>query len=121
MGTLYTKQPISIADQIARLKSLGLIIADEAKAEKTLGEVSYFRFAAYLRPMEADKQTHQFKPNSTFENAVALCEFDSALRQILFAVIQRIEVALRAKIIHHFSMVHGAFWFMQIRFFSVLP
>lgn len=114
MGTLYTKQPISIADQIARLKSLGLIIADEAKAEKTLSEVSYFRFAAYLRPMEADKQTHQFKPNSTFENAVALCEFDSAFRQILFAAIQRIEVALRAKIIHHFSMVHGAFWFMQM-------
>jgi len=39
-----------------------------------LGEVSYFRFAAYLRPMEADKQTHQFKPGSTFENAVALYE-----------------------------------------------
>ena len=114
MGTLYTKQPISIADQIARLKSLGLIIADEAKAEKTLSEVSYFRFAAYLRPMEADKQTHQFKPNSTFENAVAMCEFDNALRQILFAAIQRIEVALRAKIIHHFSMAHGAFWFMQM-------
>ena len=71
MGTLYSKQPLSIADQIARLKYLGLIIADEAKAEKTLGEVSYFRFAAYLRPMEADKQTHRFKPNSTFENAVA--------------------------------------------------
>jgi abortive infection bacteriophage resistance protein len=67
MGTRYTKQPISIADQIARQKSLGLIIADEAKAEKTLGQVSYFRFASYLRPMEADKQTHQFKPNSTFQ------------------------------------------------------
>ena len=105
---------MSIADQIARLKLLGLIIADEVKAEKALSEVSYFRFAAYLRPMEADKQTHQFKPNSTFENAVALCEFDNALRQILFAAIQRIEVALRAKIIHHFSMAHGAFWFMQM-------
>ncbi|MBQ8959340.1 MAG: Abi family protein [Bacteroidales bacterium] len=114
MGTIYTKQPISITDQIARLKSLGLIIADENKAKKTLGEVSYFRFAAYLRPMEADKQTHRFKPNSIFENAVAMYEFDSALRQILFAAIQRIEVALRTKIIHHFSMTHGAFWFMQM-------
>lgn len=114
MGTQYVKQPISIADQIARLKSLGLIIPDEAKAEKILGEVSYFRFAVYLRPMEIDKQTHQFKPNSTFENAVALYEFDGALRQLLFAAIQRIEVALRAKIMYHFSMVHGAFWFMQM-------
>lgn len=114
MGTLYTKQPISIADQIAKLKSLGLIISDEAKAQKVLGEVSYFHFAAYLRPMETNKQTHQFKPNSTFENAVALYEFDGALRQILFAAIQRVEVALKAKIIHHFSMTHGAFWFMQM-------
>lgn len=114
MGTPYTKQPISITDQIAKLKSQGFIIADEAKAEKTLGEVSYFRFAAYLRPMEANKQTHQFKPNSSFENAVALYEFDCSLRQLLFSAIQRIEVALRAKIIQHFSMTHGAFWFMQM-------
>ena len=74
---IYTKQPISIEDQIAKLRSLGLIIADEDKARKTLSEVSYFRFAAYLRPMEADKQTHQFKHGSTFENAVALYEFDN--------------------------------------------
>ena len=112
---IYTKHPISIDDQIAKLRSLGLIIADEDKARKTLSEVSYFRFAAYLRPMEADKQTHQFKHGSTFENAVALYEFDNELRQLLFSAIQRIEVALRSKIIQHFSMQHGAFWFMQMQ------
>ena len=52
---IYTKQPLSIADQIARLKAQGLVINDEELAAKTLGEISYFRFAAYLRPMEADK------------------------------------------------------------------
>ena len=78
---IYTKHPISIDDQIAKLRSLGLIIADEDRARKTLSEVSYFRFAAYLRPMEADKQTHQFKHGSTFENAVALYEFDNELRE----------------------------------------
>ena len=114
MGNIYTKQPLSIADQIAKLKSLGLIVADQTQAEKTLSEISYFRFASYLRPMEANKQTHVFKPNSTFENAVALYEFDSKLRLLLFAAIQRIEVALRAKIIQHFSINHGAFWFMQM-------
>ena len=111
---IYTKQPLSIADQIARLKAQGLVINDEELATKILGEVSYFRFAAYLRPMEADKQTHQFKPGSTFENAIALYEFDNALRQLLFTAIQRIEVALRSKIIQHFSMHYGAFWFMQM-------
>ena len=105
----YTKHPLSIEDQIAKLKFLGLVIADETNAKKVLGEVSYFRFAAYLRPMEADKNTHQFKPDSTFENAVSLYEFDNELRQLLFSAIQRIEVAMRSKIIQHFSMQHGAF------------
>ena len=44
-------------------------MADSSKAAKFLGEVSYFRFVQYLRPMETDKTTHQFKPNSRFEEA----------------------------------------------------
>ena len=115
MSNTYTKQPLSIADQIAKLRLNGLIITNQTFAEKVLKEVSYFRFAAYLRPMEANKQTHQFKPNSTFENAVNLYEFDNKLRQLLFAAIQYIEVALRAKIIQHFSMNYGAFWFMSMQ------
>ena len=57
MGTLrlYTKQALSISEQIELLKSRGLNIADSSKAVKFLGEVSYFRFVQYLRPMEADK------------------------------------------------------------------
>ena len=59
MGTLrlYTKQALSISEQIELLKSRGLNIADSSKAAKFLGEVSYFRFVQYLRPMEADKTT----------------------------------------------------------------
>ena len=60
MGTLrlYTKQALSISEQIELLKSRGLNIADSAKAEKFLGRVSYFRFVQYLRPMEEDTTTH---------------------------------------------------------------
>ena len=61
---LYTKEALSIAEQIALLKKRGLRIADEHKATKFLGEVSYFRFIQYLRPMEDDKTTHKFKLNS---------------------------------------------------------
>ena len=88
---LYTKQALSIADQIALLKNRGLQIADEPKATKFLDEVSYFRFVQYLRPMEADKATHQFKQNSRFEDAVALYEFDIELRDLMFRAIQRLE------------------------------
>lgn len=75
----YTKQLLTLDQQISMLKGRGLNIADEQAAEKTLSRISYFRLAAYLRPMEADKNTHQYKPNASFENAVALYEFDSEL------------------------------------------
>ena len=67
----YNKQPLDIPAQIAMLKGRGLNIADEQATEKTLNKISYFRLAAYLRPMEADKNTHQYKPDASFENAVA--------------------------------------------------
>ena len=115
MGTLrlYTKQALSISEQIELLKSRDLNIADLSKAAKFLGEVSYFRFVQYLRPMEADKTTHQFKPNSRFEDAVALYNFDIELRDLMFKAVQRLEIALRTKIIQEFSLAHGPFWFFN--------
>lgn len=63
--------------------------------------------------MEADKTMHQFKPNSRFEDAVALYEFDTELRDLMFKAIQRLEIALRTKIIQEFSLVYGPFWFFD--------
>ena len=54
----YNKQPLDIPALLAMLKARGLTIEDEQQAERTLGFVSYFRLANYLRPMEVDKDTH---------------------------------------------------------------
>jgi abortive infection bacteriophage resistance protein len=109
----YTKIPISISDQITLLKSRGLAFTNETYAAQVLEHISYYRFAAYLRPMESDKTTHRLHVGSTFENAIALYEFDTKLRALLFDAIQRIEVSIRSKMIHEFSMQHGAFWFFD--------
>lgn len=69
--------------------------------------------AAYLRPMEADKVTHQLNPGATFENALSLYQFDAKLRELIFDAIQKIEISLRSKMIHEFSLAHGAFWFFD--------
>ena len=83
-GMKYSKQPLTIEQQTSLLKDRGLSIGDEAAARKILDTISYFRLANYFRPMETDKQSHQFKPGATFENAV----------------LARIEIALRTKMIH---------------------
>ena len=89
----YNKQPLDIPAQITMLKERGLSIADEKTAQVTLNTISYFRLAAYLRPMEADKNTHLYKPDSSFENAVALYQFDATLREIIFHALGSIVTA----------------------------
>lgn len=124
MGSMYTKQTITIPQQISVLKLRGLIVDDDVQAEKVLEVISYFRLADYWRYMEADHLTHQFKPGSRFEYVVNCYYFDKELKTLLFSAFQTIEVAMRAKIIKHFSPRFGAFWFMQpsyasnSRFFS---
>lgn len=114
----YTKPPLDYSQILQMLKGRGLIITDENKALAQLKTISYFRLANYLRPMEQNKISHVFKPNSHFDNAVSLYFFDKKLRALLFTVIQSFEVALRSKLIHHFSMVYGAFWTIDRSLFT---
>ena len=99
---------------LALLKQRGLVITNEQEALKTLSIISYFRLACYFRPMEADKQTHRFREGSTLEQVMALYEFDTALRDMVFCATRQIEVALRTRINHHFSRNHSPFWFSQV-------
>ena len=109
----YNKQPISINDQIAILKGRGLIFADEQNAQIVLENISYFRLAGYWRTMEQNISTHLFRPGSRFEDVVARYNFDSELKTLIFAAIQQIEISVRTRIIHFFSLAHGAFWFLD--------
>lgn len=58
----YTKSAKSIIDIILMLQSRGLVISDTDKAADFLKKVSYFRFAAYLRPLEIDKDAPPINP-----------------------------------------------------------
>lgn len=73
----YTKQPLDYSQILQMLKSRGLIIRDDNDALAQLKVMSYFRLTNYLRPMEQDKVTHVFKPNSLFDNAINLYFFDN--------------------------------------------
>ena len=75
----YTKQAMTLAQQIQTLQSRGLIIADTNKAEQALDAISYFRLADYWYHLEADHHTHQFLPNSHFEEVLACYYFDKDL------------------------------------------
>ena len=105
----YNKQPTDITTQLAMLRQRGLIVSDEDTALKQLASISYFRLASYWKIFETDEATHQFASDTRLEDVISLYTFDRELRSIIFTAIQDIEVALRTRIIHFFSLSHGAF------------
>lgn len=107
----YSKQLISFTDQITLLKKRGLSFNDEVKALHLLQNISYYRLSGYWYPLLADKQNHIFKPGSTFEVAYKIYKFDSELRKMIMAELEKVEVAVRTQVTHILSLQYGGFWF----------
>jgi abortive infection bacteriophage resistance protein len=108
----FTKPPLSIADQISKLKKRGLIFYNETKAAHYLSNISYYRLRAYTYPFQDNTDPdHPFVKVVSFEEIIDLYVFDRKLRLLIFNAIEKIEVAFRTKIVYEFSMVHGSHWY----------
>ena len=68
--------------------------------------------------MQSDKVNHVFKPSSRFEDVVALYSFDSELRLLVFNAIERVEIALRTRMINHLSHEVDPWWLENFSIFK---
>ncbi len=114
---IYSKTSTAIQQQIVLLQQRGLIITDLVQAEHFLSNISYYRLAGYWWPMQSDKVNHIFKTNSKFEDVIALYNFDRELRLLIFDIIERIEIGLRAKLIYKLSHEFDPWWFQNMSLF----
>ena len=119
----YEKAPISIKEQVQRLKSKGLIFDDEALAEEYLSNISYYRLRAYTYPFQDNtnpENNHQFMRNDIhFNDIINLYCFDRRLRILIFNALEKIEVALRAKITQNYSeATNDSHWFQEESLFK---
>ena len=62
--------------------------------------------------------THQFVKGTKFNDILYIYLFDRELRLLIMDAIERIEIALRTKIIYVFSIKHGAHWFEDVAHFK---
>jgi abortive infection bacteriophage resistance protein len=115
---MANKPAYSIADQISLLKQRGMLFRKEASAPHFLANISYYRLKGYWWDMQADYTTHALKPNTYFEDIIDRYNFDRHLRLILFDAIERIEIALRTKMIYHLAMQHGGLWYSNPQLFE---
>ncbi len=97
---------MTIDEQIANLKSIGLQIDDEEYARRILGDISYFRlikaFSLNLKPRNGN-----YNKGVTFNQIVDLYLFNANFRQLLFPQIERIEINARCRIANYISEQYG--------------
>jgi abortive infection bacteriophage resistance protein len=105
----YAKPALPIADQIAKLEASGMLIADHAAAEHCLQHISYYRLSAYWLLFEHPKTQPgpRFKPGTTFQDVLALYEFDRQLRLLVLDAVERVEVAVRGSWAYQLAMLGG--------------
>jgi abortive infection bacteriophage resistance protein len=109
----YDKPPLLYTEQIALLKSRGLIIDDEVKAADKLANVSYFRLSAYMFPFKKKvdgKIIDEFRYGTTWNDVYHMYVFDRKLRLLVFDAIEKIEVAVRSQMVYHLSHKYGSHW-----------
>lgn len=118
--TLYNKPYRTPADLVKDLKRKQLQFLDEAEAEMTLSQISYYHFKIYLHPLlePASPGGKKYRQGEYFEYGLELYRFDEKLRVLLFGVIARLEVKLRSRLDHALSShSNNPFWYLDDTYF----
>lgn len=133
----YSKPWMSYREQLDQLMARGMTVTDEPKALEYLERVGYYRLSGYWYPFRErievcylDSATcgkpkkvkvdrvplDDFRPGTTFQNAVDLYVFDKKLRLLALDALERIEIALRVDISHGLGR-QDKFAYLQPGFF----
>lgn len=117
----YEKEPLTYEEQADRLLGRGLI-ADRDELITRLAAVNYYRLSGYLYPFR--QRDDSYSPGTTLNIVWLRYVFDRRLRVLILDAVERIEVAVRTKLVyylsHHvptgFTDPAGAFGYLNHRF-----
>lgn len=107
MAIAYNKPPLTYEQQLTQLESRGMAVRDRPEALRMLSRISYYRLSAYWLPFK--KPDDSFVSGASFEQAVALYDYDRRLRLAVLDGIERIEVALRTRLTYHLAHKYGSY------------
>ena len=101
-------------NELTRHKNLN--ITDTQKAERYLQDIGYFSLIGGYKELLRNPSTGRYLPNITFDDIVALYEFDTEIRELVFHYICMIEKKLRNVISYEFCNLYGA---MQTKYLDI--
>ncbi|BDZ84340.1 hypothetical protein Lac2_24740 [Claveliimonas bilis] len=95
-------------EQIELLKSeKHLVITDETYAKDVLMRIGYFSLFGGYKHLFRIPLTKKYKEGTTFNEIVALYEFDSNLRELFFKYLLQIERHMRSLMSYYFAEKYG--------------
>ena len=101
----YPKQILTIAQQVQSYIDAGMVITSRADVEKALKSIGFYRLRGYSFHLY-DNATKKYVPGTKFEDVLKLYQFDQELSSLIFSIISKSEVALRARLVESL-LIHG--------------
>jgi abortive infection bacteriophage resistance protein len=99
------KEPISVENQVHRLISHKMDIANIDLAKRVLSEINYYRFTGYALQFRDEDNPDDYLSGTKFEVVWSLHQFDTEFRCILKRYLDIVELYARSQIAYGFSMV----------------
>lgn len=94
---------LNYEEQISNLvKRKGMVITDHKFAVSKLQDISYFALVDGYKNLFYNSMTRKYRDGTTFEDLVALYEFDEQLRALFFQYLCHFEQKMRSLISYHF-------------------
>lgn len=100
------------------LQARGVTVEDIAFAELVLSSVSYYRFSAYLYPYRKRDGETGYELGTSFQKCWQLYHFDRRLRLCVLDAVERVEVAIKTRIVNTLSTKYGPFAYRDPSFLA---
>jgi abortive infection bacteriophage resistance protein len=114
----FSKSPKTLEEQVSLLKARGMLIEEPEQAKFYLQHLNYYRLRAYWLFFEHDPTSHQFQPETRFQDVLDLYIFDRELRLLILDAIERIEVSLRSQWAYNLAHIYGSHAYLDRNLFD---
>lgn len=94
----YPKQILNIEQQIQSYIDAEMEINSRDEVENALRTIGYYRLRGYVFQVY-DNDTKKYTPGTKFEDILKIYYFDQKLSNMIFSMLSKIEVALRARMV----------------------
>ena len=99
----------TLEEQLSLLIDRGLLVSDEARAQRYLYNINYYRFSGYARQFQVDPKSgnDHFRSGVTFEQMQNVVRLDAELSWAMASCLSLIERVVRARFAYQLAHTLG--------------